>query len=118
MINKRREICIIDASNKVLGRLATQIAILLRGKNKVNFLPYLDQGSFVRVTNIDKIKITGKKLANKKHFHYTGYPGGLKESKMKDIFKKNPGQVLKRAVYNMLPKNKLRKEMIKRLIIQ
>lgn len=117
MDNKKRKIHNIDATGKILGRLATEIAILLRGKNKVNFLPYLDQGDFVEVVNIKKIKVSGKKLEDKKYFYYTGYPGGLREKKMKDVFKKNPGEVLKKAVYNMLPKNKLRKEMIKRLII-
>ncbi|TSC96313.1 MAG: large subunit ribosomal protein L13 [Parcubacteria group bacterium Athens1014_10] len=113
----KRDTHTIDAENKVLGRLATEVAILLRGKNKVNFLPYLDQGNFVKIVNIKKIKITGNKLNDKKYFRYTGYPGGLREKKIKDVFKKDPGEVLKRAINNMLPKNKLRKEMLKRLII-
>lgn len=114
----KRETYTIDATGKPLGRLASEIAILLRGKNEVSFLPYLDQGGFVKVINADKIKFTGKKLKNKKYFHYSGYPGGLKEIKMKDVFKKNPAEVLKRAVLNMLQKNTIRKEMIKRLIVQ
>lgn len=114
----KRETYNIDATGKSLGRLATQITTLLRGKNKTNFLPYLDQGSFVEVINADRIKITGKKLENKIYFRYTGYPGGIRETILKDIFKKNPAEALKRAVYRMLPKNKLRKEMIKRLIIK
>ncbi|MFH1838433.1 MAG: 50S ribosomal protein L13 [Candidatus Kuenenbacteria bacterium] len=110
-----RETHIFNATDKVLGRLATKIVIILRGKNKPNFTPNLDQGDFVKIKNVDKIKITGKKLENKEYIHHTGHPKGLKKIKMKEIFKKDPGEVLKRAVYNMLPKNKLRKEIMKRL---
>ncbi|PKL72054.1 50S ribosomal protein L13 [Candidatus Kuenenbacteria bacterium HGW-Kuenenbacteria-1] len=112
-----RQIHIIDATDKVLGRLSTKIAIILRGKNKLNFVPNLDQGDFVEIKNIVKIKITGRKLENKEYLHHTGYPGGLKRVKMKDVFKKDPGEILRKAVYQMLPKNKLRQEMIKRLKI-
>lgn len=105
----------IDAEGKVLGRLATEIATLLRGKGKVNFLPHIDNGDFVVVKNSDKIKTTGKKIEQKVYYSYSGYPGGLKSKKMKDISR---AEALKRAVWNMLPKNKLRKDMIKRLIIK
>lgn len=108
----------IDATGEVLGRLATKVAVLLRGKHKPTFQPHLDQGDNVIVKNISKIKITGKKLKQKKYYHYSGYPGGLKEKSMLELFKKNPGEVLKRAVWNMLPKNKLRKIVIKRLKIE
>lgn len=107
----------IDATDKVLGRLASEIAILLRGKNKASFQPYLDQGDEVIVSNALKLKITGKKLEQKKYFHYSGYPSGLKAKKMSELFSKNPALVLKKAVFNMLPKNKLRAKMIKRLKI-
>jgi large subunit ribosomal protein L13 len=107
----------IDATNKILGRLATRIVTLLRGKHKPNFLPYKDEGDFVVVKNADKIKLTGKKLEQKKYYHHTGYLGGLKETPVKKIFEKNPGEVLKRAVFGMFPKNKLRKKQIKRLKI-
>lgn len=107
----------IDATGKVLGRLATEIAIVLRGKNKPTFQPHLDEGDNVIVTNASKIKITGKKLEQKVYYRYSGYPGGLKEKKMIEIFKKNPGEVLQKAVYNMLPKNRLRDRMFKRLKI-
>jgi len=105
----------IDATDQAIGRLASQVALLLRGKHKINFSPQIDNGDFVIVSNIDKVKITGKKLEQKKYYSYSGYPGGLKTKKMSDVFKTKPEEVLKRAVYNMLPKNKLRQEMIKRL---
>ncbi len=107
----------IDAANKVLGRLATEIAILLRGKNKTDFAPNKDIGDFVVIKNIKKIKVTGKKFEKKIYYHHTGYLGGLKETPFKKLFKKDPGEVLKKAVFGMLPKNKLRAKQIKRLKI-
>lgn len=114
----KRETHNIDAAGQVLGRLATQIAILLRGKDKPDFQPHVDGGNNVIITNAEQIKITGKKLEQKTYYRHSGYPGGLKEKKMDEIFSKNPAEVLKRAVWNMLPKNKLRSKMIKRLIIK
>lgn len=114
----KRQIHTIDATNKILGRLASEIAILLRGKQKPNFVPHKDMGDFVIVKNVDKIKITGKKIEKKKYFYHTGYLGGLKEIPLKKIFKENPAKVLKKAVYGMLPKNKLRAKQIKRLKFQ
>lgn len=105
----------IDAEGKVLGRLATEIVILLRGKNKPTFEPHIDNGDFVAIKNSDKIKITGKKMEQKTYYRHSGYPGGLKTKKLKDITK---AEALKRAVWNMLPKNRLRNAMIKRLIIK
>lgn len=105
----------LDATDQSVGRLATQIANLLRGKLKVNYSPQIDNGDFVIVTSIDKLKFTGKKLEQKKYYHYSGYPGGLKETQLKDLYKNKPQEVIKKAVYNMLPKNKLRQHMIKRL---
>ena len=105
----------IDATGKPLGRLAVEIAILLRGKHKPDFQPHKDMGDIVVVENVDKIKITGKKLKEKIYYHHSGYPGGLKQIPMETLFKKDPAQVLKRAVWGMLPKNKLRRKMIKRL---
>jgi len=109
---------IIDASNKVLGRLATEIAILLRGKNKPDFVPNKDMGDFVAVKNINKIRLTGKKKEKKIYYHHTGYLGGLKEIPFEKLFEKNPGEVLRKAVFGMLPKNKLRAKQIKRLKIE
>ena len=105
----------IDATNKVLGRLAVEIAILLRGKNKPDFVPYKDMGDFVMVNNVDKIKVTGKKLDQKKYYRHSGYLGHLKEIPLRKVFEKDAGEALKRAVFGMLPNNKLRKEQIKRL---
>ncbi len=104
-----------DATNKVLGRLATKIAVLLRGKHKPDFVPYKDIGDIVVVKNVDKLKFTGKKMNQKKHYHHSGYLGGLKEMPLKKAFKVNPEEVFKKAVFGMLPKNKLRSKMIKRL---
>ncbi|MEA3463792.1 MAG: 50S ribosomal protein L13 [Patescibacteria group bacterium] len=106
----------IDATNKSVGRLATQIAIILRGKNKPEFQPHLDLGDIVQVSNTNKLKFTGKKLEQKKYFKYSGYPGGLKETKMSDLIKNNPAEILRRAVREMLPGNRLRNGMMKRLI--
>lgn len=108
----------IDATGKVLGRLATEIAILLRGKHKPDFLPYKDRGDFVIIKNIAKIKLTGKKLEKKKYFRHTGYLGRLKEIPFEKIFQSNPAQALRRAVLGMLPKNKLRAKIIKRLKVE
>lgn len=108
----------IDATGQVLGRLATKIAGLLRGKGKPGFQPYLDQGDYVIVKNVAEIKVTGNKMQEKVYWRHSGYPGGLKKIKMADLFKIRPSEVLRRAVYNMLPKNKLRNETIKRLKIE
>lgn len=114
----KREKHTIDATDKVLGRLASEIAILLRGKHKPNFVPYKDIGDFVVVENIRKLKITGKKIKQKKYFRHSGFLGGLKETPFLKLFQEKPGEVLKKAVYGMLPKNKLRAEQIKRLKIK
>ncbi|MFA5021226.1 MAG: 50S ribosomal protein L13 [Patescibacteria group bacterium] len=105
----------IDAAGIPLGRLASSIAIILRGKNKATFNPAKDEGDFVEVKNCQAIKFTGKKLDQKEYKWHTTHPGGLRTKKVKDVFAKNPGEVLKTAVWGMLPKNKLRDQMIKRL---
>ena len=105
----------LDATDKVLGRLASEIAVLLRGKHKVDFLPHQDKGDIVEVTNVGKMKLTGKKLEQKVYYRHSGYPGGLKEEKIEDLMQKKPERVLHNAVFHMLPKNKLRAAMIKRL---
>lgn len=107
----------IDATNKSLGRLASEIAKILQGKHKANFKAYKAGDEIVEVENIDKIKITGKKLKQKVYYRYSGYPGGLKQTTLEELLKKDPGLALKKAVLGMLPKNKLRKERIKRLKI-
>lgn len=105
----------IDASGKSAGRIATQIALILRGKNKAEFEPHMDCGDIVEVQNIDKLVFTGKKQEQKKYYKYSGYPGGLKEKVQKDV---PNAEVLKRAVRDMLPPVKFRTAMMKRLIIR
>ncbi len=108
----------LDATGKVLGRLATQIISYLRGKNKPTFRPHEDAGDIVVVKNIKNLHFTGTKMDQKVYYHYSGYLGGLKEAKLKDIWETKPEWVLRRAVERMLPKNRLRKNMLKRLVIE
>lgn len=107
-----------DATGKAVGRLATEIALVLRGKNKPEYEPHIDMGDIAEVSNIDKLKFTGKKLEQKKYYKYSGYPGGLKEKKMSELAETNPAEILRRAVREMLPPTKLRPGMMKRLIIR
>ena len=112
----QRETYTINAEGRALGRLAVEIVKLLRGKHKPDFAPYKDEGGIVLLSNIDKMKITGKKLKEKVYHHHSGYPGGFKKQTMEEIVnKKGLSEVLKIAVYGMMPKNKLRNKMIKRL---
>ncbi len=113
-----RKIHKMDAEGESVGRLASRIAIILRGKNKPEYVPNQDMGDIVEVTSIEKLKFTGKKLDQKKYYRYSGYQGGLKETKMKDLLENNPAEILRRAVREMLPPTKLRKGMLKRLIIR
>ena len=108
----------LDATNQSVGRLASQIALLLRGKGKVNFSPQIDNGDFVNVTNIDKLKFTGKKKEQKIYYRHSHYPGGIKRIPIKKWLKESPGRILRNAVYKMLPKTRLREAMIKRLTIK
>jgi len=104
----------IDATNAVVGRLATIISKIIRGKNKPSFTPHMDHGDFVVVKNIEHIKFTGKKFQNKKYFRHTGHPGGIKETSPEKLQKKKPGEVLKLAVKRMLPGGVLgRKQLLK-----
>lgn len=106
---------IIDAEGQTLWRLATQIAVILRGKNKVSFAPHVDNWDYVIVTNCDKFVVTWKKLSDKTYYKHSGYLWGLKETSLEDLLIKKPEEALKLAVSWMLPKNKLRKEMLSRL---
>lgn len=108
----------IDAANQILGRLAVRIVSLLRGKNKPSYVPYKDLGDFVVVKNIDKIKVTGKKLEQKMYYSFSGYLGSLKGIPLKKMLAEKPVKVLRLAVFGMLPKNKLRAKMMKRLKIE
>lgn len=105
----------IDASGKILGRLASEVATILRGKNQPDFLPYKLSDNKVMVFNTSKIVVTGKKYEQKEYIRHSGYLGGIKSTKFKDLFEKSPNEVFKKAVYRMLPKNKLRDKMIKNL---
>ena len=106
---------VLDASDKVLGRLATKIADRIRGKDKPSFTPHTDGGDYVIVVNADKVKVTGSKFTDKKYYTHSLYPGGLKTRTFKDLNEKNPEKIIENAVKGMLPKNKLRKEIIKKL---
>jgi len=106
---------VIDAKGQTLGRLATKLAVILKGKNKVDFAPHVDNWDYVIVLNADKFAVTGKKLTDKLYYRHTGYLGGLKETPLEDMLVKKPLRALELAVSGMLPKNKLRKDMISRL---
>jgi len=106
---------IIDAQDQILGRLASQIATLLRGKHKPEYTPHLDLGDHVVIVNADKIKVTGRKLSNKFYTRYTGFPGGLRTSSFEKLMHERPERVLFHAVKGMLPKNRLGRKMIKKL---
>jgi len=106
---------LVDAKGKTLGRLASRIAILLRGKHKPIFTPHVDTGDFVVVVNADKINLTGKKWQEKLYIYHTGYPGGLKSTSAEKVRSKKPERLITMAVQGMLPKNKLGKKMIKKL---
>jgi len=112
-----RETITIDASGMSVGRLAAEVAMKLMGKNKPTFERYVDTGDFVIVNNASQLKFTGRKLEQKDYYHHSQYPGGLKRTPMKKLFQENPADVVHRAVFGMLPKNKLRNGMIKRLTI-
>lgn len=107
----------IDATNTVLGRLATRAATLLRGKHKVSFVPHIDGGDFVHITNASNIVLTGQKLSQKKYYHYSGYPGGLKITRASALMEKDPTQIIRKAIYQMLPPTRLRKAAMNRLTI-
>ena len=105
----------INAEGKILGRLATEIANCLRGKNKPTFSDFIDNGDFVVVTNADKIRLTGRKWDQKKYYRHTGYIGGIKETSAKELLVKHPTDLLRNAVKGMLPKNKIGRQQLKKL---
>lgn len=114
----KREKHTIDASSKILGRLASEIATILMGKNKANYVPYLDMGDYVIVTNATKVKLSGKKELEKKYVRHSGYPGGLKSATFAIMINKKPEYVIEHAVKGMLPRNRLGRQMIKKLTIK
>ncbi|MFZ1704632.1 MAG: 50S ribosomal protein L13 [Saprospiraceae bacterium] len=108
---------IVDGDGEIVGRLATRIASVLRGKHKPDFTPHADTGDYVIVINADKVRFTGNKLDDKEYQRYSGYPGGLKRRTAKEMLEKRPNQVLELAVKGMLPKTKLGRAMIKKLFL-
>jgi len=108
---------VVDAEDKTLGRLASKIATVLRGKHKPEYTPHVDTGDFVIVVNSDKVRLTGNKWDQKIHYRHSQYPGGLKTITYRDLKKKNPNEIIRHAVKGMVPSNKLGKKMMKKLKI-
>ena len=106
---------LVDATDKVLGRLATQIATRLRGKHKPEYTPHVDTGDHIVIVNAAKIRVTGDKINQKKYYRHTGYPGGIKETVLSDELENHPERVIERAVKGMLPKNSLGRAMFRKL---
>lgn len=111
----QREWFVVDAAGENLGRLATRIATVLRGKHKPIFTPSMDTGDFVIVVNADKVAVTGRKLDQKMYYRYSGYPGGLTETSLRRMLETHPTRVIEFAVRGMLPKNRLGRAMLKKL---
>lgn len=108
---------VIDAQGQTLGRLASQVATLLRGKHKPYYTPHVDCGDYVIIVNAEKVHVTGQKMTQKKYYRHSGYPGGLKVITLRDQLQKFPARVLEHAVRGMLPKNRLGRQMFKKLKI-
>lgn len=108
---------VVDAQDKVLGRLASRIAMVLRGKTKPTFTPHIDTGDFVVVVNAAQVQMTGRKLDNKFYYHHSGFPGGIKEISARKLLQKKPEEILRHAVRGMLPKNSLGRQLLKKLKI-
>jgi large subunit ribosomal protein L13 len=108
---------LINAEGKVLGRLSTEVAKILRGKNKPTYTPHLDTGDFVIVVNAGKVTLTGKKMKDKIYYHHTGYPGGIKEINAERLLAKKPAEMIRMAVKGMLPKTSLGRQMLRKLKI-
>lgn len=111
----KRDWYVVDAAGQTLGRLATKIAVILRGKQKPIFSPHLDVGDFVVVVNADKIRVTGQKMGQKKYYHYSGYRSGLSETSLGDLMSRHPDRAIRFAVKGMLPHNRLGRALIKKL---
>jgi large subunit ribosomal protein L13 len=108
---------LVNAEGKVLGRLSTELAKILRGKNKPTYTPHLDTGDFVIVVNAGKVTLTGKKMKDKIYYHHTGYPGGIKEMNAEKLLARKPTEMIRMAVRGMLPKNSLGRQMLRKLKI-
>lgn len=112
-----KEWFVVDATDQILGRLSSEVAKIIRGKNKTYFTPHVDCGDFVIVINAEKVRLTGKKLTDKQYLRYTGYPGGERWSTPEELLKKNPSSIIERAVKGMLPRNRLGNAIIKNLYV-
>jgi large subunit ribosomal protein L13 len=112
---RRRDWLLVDASGKTLGRLATQIADMLRGKRKPEYTPHIDTGDFVVVVNAEKVHVTGDKRASKTYHHHSGYPGGLRSRTLNDMLERRPEEVIRIAVKGMLPRNRLARQQLRKL---
>ena len=106
---------VVDATDQTLGRLATRIALILKGKHKPVYAPHMDVGDFVIVVNAEKVHVTGRKMEQKRYYRHSGYPGGLREISLRDQIEKHPTRVVERAVRGMLPKNALGRQMYRKL---
>jgi len=113
----KKEWVLIDAKDEILGRLASQVAKIIRGKNKPGYTPHIDCGDNVIVINADKIRLTGKKWTDKEYVHYTGYPGGQRKRTPKDLLEKTPHKIIEKAVHGMLPKNRLGRQLERNLFV-
>lgn len=111
----KRDWYVVDANNKTLGRLATEVARRLRGKHKAEFTPHVDTGDYIVVTNAEKVTVTGRKSSEKMYYNHTGFPGGIKSISFEKLQDKNPVNIIERAVKGMLPKNPLGREMYRKL---
>lgn len=108
---------VVDCTNQTVGRIASKIAAVLRGKNKAYYTPHVDCGDYVIILNAEKVTFTGNKLEQKQYINYSGYPGGKKEEAAQDLLRRRPEVVMERAIKGMLPKNKLGRKMIKKLFV-
>ena len=115
--NISRKWYVVDAEGMTLGRLATQVATILKGKHKVTYTPHVDCGDYVIVINASKINLTGKKLDDKKYYNHSGFPGGLRERTAKEMIEKYPVEMVERAIKGMLPKGRLGRQMYKKLFV-
>ncbi|MCP0914567.1 MULTISPECIES: 50S ribosomal protein L13 [Legionella] len=113
----KRDWYVVDASEQVLGRLATEIARRLRGKHKAEYTPHVDTGDYIIVTNAEKVMVTGRKFKEKMYYHHSGFPGGIKSVSFDKLQETNPERIIERAVKGMLPKNPLGREMYRKLKI-
>jgi large subunit ribosomal protein L13 len=113
--DRERTWYVVDAENRTLGRLATQIADVLRGKRKPTYTPHVDVGDFVIVINAEKVAVTGKKLEDKRYWRHSGYPGGIRSRTLGEMLEKRPEEVIRKAVKGMLPRNRLARAQLRKL---